>query len=288
MGEARARSRKREEVVKHEPRCIYCPGILTPSLTTWEHMPPKQMFRGNDRPSGLEFASCAACNNGTRAADTVASFIARMNPVGDISGWEYKELYSKVRLMRMHAPGVLEEIFDRSQSRDEWIRNPKGILKPMRTAQVEGPLLRAYLSVFASKVGMALFRQHTGKALPTEGVVFSQWFLNAGLPKQVAETTMNILPLFGTLKQGQKQGMKGTGPQFGYRFNTDDSTTTVALSAFHSGLYTFTIATSLPAVAAFVTGSQMARFGTEALVRSGDLSGLMPKLGRRLPVPALG
>lgn len=277
MGEAKAKSRKREEVLRNEPRCIYCPQTLVPLLTTWDHMPPIQMFRGNNRPSGMEFASCKACNNGTRAAETVASFVARMNPVGDLSGWEYQELYGKVRLMRMHAPGVLEEIFDRSQSRDEWVRNSAGILKPMRTAQVDGPLLRAYLSVFASKVGMALFRHHAGKALPLDGVVFSQWFLNAGLSRQSADAMMNMLPMFGTLKQGQKQGAKGTGPQFGYRFNSDDSTITAALSAFHSGLYTFTIATSRPDVIGFVTGPKMARFGTEAIAKPGELAGMMPK-----------
>ena len=285
MGEAKARSRKREEVVKHEPRCIYCPVTLTPSLTTWEHMPPKQMFRANDRPGGMEFACCEACNNGTRAADTVASFIARMNPNGEVSGWEFQELYAKTRLIRMHAPGVLEEIFDRSFSRDEWLRNSAGILKPMRTAQIEGPLLRAYLSVFASKVGKALFRQHAGKALPLDGVVFSQWFLNAGLPRQAAETMMNMLPMFGTLKQGEKMGVKGTGPQFGYRFNSDDSNIVAALTAFHSGLYTFTIATSLPEVIDFVTGPQMARFGTEAIVKPGGLSALMPKPIKRALTP---
>ena len=271
MGEAKAKSRKREEVLRNEPRCIYC----AEPWADWEHMPPKQMFRANDRPSGMEFASCKACNNGTRAADTVASFVARMNPVGEISDWEYKEVIGKIRLVEMHAPGVVREIFGHGKSRDEWVRTKGGILKPMRTAEVEGPLLAAYLSVFASKVGMALFREHTGKALPLDGVVFSQWFLNAGLPRRAAEVMLNMLPVFGTLKQGQKQGVKGTGSQFGYRFNSDDDTITAALTAFHSGLYTFTIATSRPDVIAFVTGPKMARFGTEAIVKPGELAGLI-------------
>lgn len=75
-----------------------------------------------------------------------------MNPVGDISDLEYKELVGKLRLIKMHAPGVLEELFGHGKSRDECVRTKGDVLKPMRTAEIDGPLLKAYLSVFSSKV----------------------------------------------------------------------------------------------------------------------------------------
>ena len=76
MGEARLKSRSRQEILAGEPRCIYCDAA--PSQL--EHMPPKAMFRGRVRPSGMEFAACQSCNNGTSAADLVASFVARISP----------------------------------------------------------------------------------------------------------------------------------------------------------------------------------------------------------------
>jgi hypothetical protein len=53
--------------------CIYC----AQRSQTVEHMPPVIMFTRKQRPKGLEFASCEACNGGTKHADLVAAYIGR-------------------------------------------------------------------------------------------------------------------------------------------------------------------------------------------------------------------
>ena len=48
--------------------------------TTIDHMPPRLMFRMSQRPNGLIFPSCFACNNGTSKLDVVAAYMARTFP----------------------------------------------------------------------------------------------------------------------------------------------------------------------------------------------------------------
>jgi hypothetical protein len=71
MGEASTRRRAHDALLQAHPWCIYC-GAPADSV---EHMPPIIMFRGRQRPKGLEFPSCLACNNGTSHSDLVASLL---------------------------------------------------------------------------------------------------------------------------------------------------------------------------------------------------------------------
>lgn len=274
MGEARTKSRSRQQVLAGEKRCIYCDYSDKQQITI-EHMPPIQMFQGNLRLSGMEFAGCPACNNGSRGADTVASFVSRLKPFAQASDWEFDEARRRLSLMKMHAPGVLAELFPDRGSWIEWRRNEAGIAVPTRAAFAGGPRIHAYLTAFASKLGMALFREHVGVPLPLEGKVFSQWYLNSGLSQRTADAILNMLPNHDTLRQGTKN-MLG---QFEYRFNTDQQTTVGALSRFHRGLYTFTIATTLHAGMGFFQHPLMTGGQTDAITRPGDLKTLIPREG---------
>jgi hypothetical protein len=49
------------------------------------------MFKNRYRPNGLEFASCNDCNTGTRGADVVASFLARLSPFDEADNLKIKE-----------------------------------------------------------------------------------------------------------------------------------------------------------------------------------------------------
>jgi hypothetical protein len=88
------------------------------------------------------------------------------------------------------------------------------------------------MSVFAAKLGMALFREQVGHALPEGGAVWSQFYLNAGMNRQIMESTLAIMPTFQTLRQGGKT----TSGQFGYRFNCDEKSVIAAISTFHENL----------------------------------------------------
>src|SRR5690348_7895086 len=107
MGEGRLKSRSRQQILAGEPRCIYCDAV--PSQL--EHMPPIAMFRDRLRPSGMEFATCQNCNNGTSAADLVASFVARLSPDIDDEAWRIIEAKERRGKLEQIAPGFLDEFF---------------------------------------------------------------------------------------------------------------------------------------------------------------------------------
>jgi hypothetical protein len=86
--------------------CIYCGGVVP--ATTVDHMPPRIMFHGKRRPRGLEFASCQKCNEGTKHADLVASWVGRALPdySGDDQATEYRAILAA---LKNNIPGILEE-----------------------------------------------------------------------------------------------------------------------------------------------------------------------------------
>src|SRR3546814_14583956 len=75
MGESKQKSRRRDQILAGELRCIYC---MNPPSTV-EHMPPKAIFPRRHRFSGMEYASYETCNHNSRAADTAAAIMARIS-----------------------------------------------------------------------------------------------------------------------------------------------------------------------------------------------------------------
>jgi hypothetical protein len=87
MSESRLKNRKLLRFLAAGERCIYCPN----PAETVEHMPPVGMFRGKQRPGAMEFPSCKMCNEGTRGADAVAQFMARLHPDDRADDWHATE-----------------------------------------------------------------------------------------------------------------------------------------------------------------------------------------------------
>src|ERR1700736_2228652 len=106
MGEAKRKSQTRAAILAAEPRCIYCPG----PAATLEHMPPRGMFRERQRPSGMEYAACDACNEATRGSDAVAALMARIHPQNRDGSWQAQEMRRLVSAIEAYAPGVREEM----------------------------------------------------------------------------------------------------------------------------------------------------------------------------------
>lgn len=261
MGEARIKSRRLSEIVAREPRCIYCAN--TPASV--EHMPPISMFRARSRPSGMEFAACRECNTGTSGADIVAAFFSR------ISQSDNPEMIVEAAALRgkllKFAPGVFDEFRRLDKAQTVWQRSASGVYKRMISVQMDGPLTSTYLTVFAAKLGMALYREHVGAALPLDGGVQLQCFLNAGLAQRTAEGILQKLPGQGTLKQGSFV----VPDQFAYRFNHDGKSIVAALAGFNSNLHIFVVATSQPEFYHFPIIAPHFYF-----VRPGQLTKMMP------------
>lgn len=238
MGEAKAKSRKLANLVRSEARCIYCAN----PPTQIEHMPPKAMFRAKSRPKGMEFASCAECNNGTSAADLAAAFFARLSMHGSFDHWTTQEARDHLNALERKAPGVRDEVFADNRGERKWIRSPGGILQERIQTRANGPLTQAYLTTFAAKLAMALYREHIGQPIPLDGRIEVKWYLNAGLAETEAHAILSILPIGATLEQGTWS----VPEQFAYRYNTDHQEIVAALVGFHANFHVFVMATSNP------------------------------------------
>lgn len=270
MGELKRKSRTREAIISKEPRCIYCSGLPE----TLEHMPSRGMLRGKERPSGMEYAACFACNNGTRGSDAVAAVIARLHPNNGAGSWQANEIRKLISALNSYAPGIREEISIPGKSRSEWLRRSNsGIFQRVIRVNADGPKLRAYLNVYGAKLAMALYREHVGVALPLSGVTWCQFALNAGMTQEHLDKRVKILPMWETLRQGQKN----VGGQFAYRYNCDGRTVVAAIAQFHSGLWFTLFASCDPKIIELFTRPEVLALPAAALIRPGELLAQLPQ-----------
>lgn len=259
------KSRKAADILADGALCIYCSAVAT----TVEHMPPRMMFKAKDRPSGLEFASCQECNNGTSAADAAAAFFARMDMFGDDPhDWKVREAIKPLQSLGSLTPGFIEEVFDGPETSNTFAETRGGILVPVVKTHT-GPITEALLTVFAAKLGMALYKEHVGAPLPATGGVHCMWFLNGGLSEQTAHSFLAILPARETLTQGRRKSASG---QFDYRYNCDNKSIFAAFVGFHSNLHFFVLAMATPDIYGFPRPMPHT-----SMVRPGELLKFMPK-----------
>jgi hypothetical protein len=220
----------------------------------------------------MEFASCDECNKGTGAADLVASFFARLGQGYTTDTTLLNEAVQRKPILAQLAPGLLEELF-RPEKRSAIVnRDALGIIKPYIKFNADGPLAKAYLTVFAAKLGMALYREHVGEPLPFTGGVYTLFFLNAGLAKATGDAMLEKLPMFETLNQGRVC----VPDQFAYRYNCDGKSIVAALAGFHSNFHVFIVATSDPD---FYNPPKKIPYAD--FVRPGELVGRVPQKIRK-------
>ena len=269
MAEAKRKSRKREEILATEPRCIYCSG----PPQTLEHMPSRGMLRGKLRPSGMEYAACHACNSSTRGSDVVAAVVARLHPDNGEGSWQAKEMRKLMAALDAYAPGVRDELSRPEKARSEWLRRPGfGLLQRMVRVNADGPKLKAHLGVYGAKLAMALYREHVGAALPLDGAIWCQFALNAGMTQEHLDERVKIMPLHETLRQGQKNVLD----QFVYRYNTDQRTVVAAVAQFHRGLWFTLFASSDQKIIGQFNDPKFLGLPDSALIKPGELLKLLP------------
>jgi hypothetical protein len=268
MSEGKHKSRTRQAILATEPRCIYCPGLPQ----TLEHMPSRGMLRSKYRPSGMEYAACISCNNGTRGADAVAAVIARLHPDNGEGSWQAEEIRKLTSALDKYAPGVREEISEPSKAHSEWLRRPaSGLLQRVVRVHANGPRLQAYLKVYGAKLAMAFYREHVGKALPLDGVIWCQFALNAGMTQEHLNERVKILPAHETLRQGQKN----VGDQFAYRYNSDERSVVAAVAQFHRGLWFTAFASSDPRIIELLTRPEFVQLPASVSIKPGELLQLL-------------
>jgi hypothetical protein len=232
MSESRAKKRAHSGVLETCPYCIYCGGeVLAVSI---DHVPPRVMFRGRRRPRGLEFASCKDCNEGTGRADLVAALLSRLAP--DARDAEEKaELTKLLRGVSNNVAGLLEEMQlgegDQAAARNRLAGPVEGDL-----LKANGPLVRAHMQTFATKLGFALYHELTGKIVPLDGGVAARWFSDIDrLEGTFPESVFDLLLPPKTLKQGKFD----VSDQFKYQWRLADGDRMALF--FASFGYSFTV-----------------------------------------------
>lgn len=173
MAEAKRKHRRFEDILKNAGGCVYC-AAKSPAEQI-DHMPPRAMFRMNQRPKGLEFPSCAKCNKGTSRLDVVATFMARTFPgIGneaDAAEWD-----TVMKEVKRVAPGLLEEMWVPRQKMEAMLQSERIEDPRLAAFKADGPILSAHMQAFAAKVGFALHYEATGKIVPEHGRVQVRWF----------------------------------------------------------------------------------------------------------------
>jgi hypothetical protein len=240
VGEA---SRKRKQILFGQ-RCIYCER----AADTVEHMPPLSIFRDRDRPSGLEFPACRTCNNGTGASDLVAGFVAFLGNNLDGIDWRIDAAKARKGRLRQKAPGVWEEIFE-GKSTAKLVEH-RGVLREALSIDLGGQRTRAYLNIFAAKVGMALYREHVGEPIPLSGGIETIVAINLEHARHLFNSVAFMLPEGRTLTQGRKS----VGDQFWWQFNTDLRSIVAAYVSIHDGLSIVVFSTAEPETYGFPSG----------------------------------
>ena len=227
MGEAKQKSLNREEVLKRDERCTYCMSLSV----TWDHMPPKAMFKCKNRPSGMEYGSCESCNNGTRTSDAIAAFIAHATID---TAWKAERSEELLKTIIQQEPNFRTEFFRVEKRQDIYLPHPSGRIAPAKKVRVDGPIAIKHLTAFSAKLGMALFREHIGKPMSQNSGVYMSWF---GTPtRDQTSTTKSILekmPYKGELRQGKKQ----FDDQFVYCYFTAEDLILAATIKFHESLH---------------------------------------------------
>jgi hypothetical protein len=200
MSESKAKRRAHASVLEQNPWCIYC-GALADTI---EHMPPRMMFRGKQRPKGLEFPSCRPCNTGTSQSDIVASLIGRLAPDArtQVEADEFKKLLFAVH---QNIPGLLEELEIPTEQEELAVRQ-LGVDPDSGIMRADGPVLTRHMKVFGAKMGFALHHEALSAPVPPEGGVLPIWYSNVqALRGELPQDLMRFLPEFNTLRMGKME-----------------------------------------------------------------------------------
>ena len=147
------------------------------------------------------------------------------------------------------------------------------MLQQIVRVRANGPLVKAYMTIFGAKLAMALYREHVGAALPLDGAVWQQFALSGGMTQENLDARVQILPGHETLRQGRKH----VSVQFAYRYNTDERTVVAAVAQFHRGLWLTMFASSDPKLVEMFGRPEHMAIPASSLVRPGELLGLLPR-----------
>jgi hypothetical protein len=163
------------------------------------------MFWGKQRPKGLEFPCCKACNSGTRLSEMAAALLSRASPDATVESHQ-SELKRLLTSVSTNIPGLLQEM-EIGKAGQKLARQEMGIPDGAGVLRTSGPILTKHMRVFGAKFGFAMHFAANRERVPESGGILPIWFSNAQAVKgQIPASLLEMLP--GpprTLRQGTKE-----------------------------------------------------------------------------------
>jgi hypothetical protein len=200
MGEAKKKQRIAQRILAQHRSCCLCGGQRL--ATSIDHVPPKIVFWGKRRPSGLEVPACGPCNQGTRKLDQAAGLFARIR-VGDTSPEQQAEFERIAQSVTQNFPGWTSELAPTPAQARAFHDRFGDKLATAEPANL-GPLADDAIYTIAAKLGLALHYTIASQIVPPAGSVVVRYETNASLPENglPAELLEQLSPV-AHLTQGE-------------------------------------------------------------------------------------
>jgi hypothetical protein len=209
LGEARIKRATRLGLLK-DRACVFCGGAR--QAVQIDHVPPRIAFANKLRPKGLEFPSCANCNQGTRDYDQIVGLLSRLT-ISETQPHEKKDLDKLVRALRNNYRNVINDIEFKPLGA---VIRKKAHRQFPNTAGVgitTGPVIGSVLAKFGAKLGFGLHYLRTGRIVPVEGAAAVRFLTNETLVGgNFPGDLVNMFPEYQSLRQGRLDASE----QFGY------------------------------------------------------------------------
>jgi hypothetical protein len=218
MGQQKQKVRRRQELLKGHPPCIYCGDLAT----TTDHCPPRCFFERRLWPETYEFTACEKCNDEARLDEQALAVLARAKLTEISSEIAQQEWQRLVQGVRNNQPKFLAEWTEMSRNeiksdlRSTFGREQGDLLRRKGWGLIKvGPLTEAAIKRFMIKLGKALYYRHNEHIF--DGVLYVR-HINAVARDTTPEFLGSILKIAPTLAVTERN-RKPLSDQFIYRFN---------------------------------------------------------------------
>lgn len=192
-----------QRLLAAQPNCIYCGGH-TPA-TTVEHMPSRIIFDRKQRPKGLEFSACKACNDSTRKAESVIAMLSRVYP-SDGDGFNTSEMRKITDKAFQHNPGLAAEMHMDQVQGLQRLGDKAMQLPSWHFVNLGGPIVSNALALFGKKLALSLHYEATKRIVPIGGAVLLIHYSN--VDAFTGDLPPDLLQMFGpgkTLQMGRQE-----------------------------------------------------------------------------------
>lgn len=164
------------------PYCCFCGG--TQKAVEEDHIPARSLFRERQWPQGYVFPACSECNDSSRTDELVLGYIVRIR-IGEYDELAYREYKAADEKLKRRRPEWAAEMREFSRRRvintlRETDLAANGLPSPPEIYLMSLP--QAYADAmqrYAEKLGKALYYLHTGRILPSTGLVKAEAHTNA-------------------------------------------------------------------------------------------------------------